>query len=145
MENQDRWWTRIRFVLRGWIRIRSISDRIRNPANGDSNAHPFLYYFLLRACQRTHGISDSDFFVELLQGISKGFKTNEMLNYHFLQGVWRNKAVPGGNQTTRTGNININIAMRVYSHSYWLAIFWTNNIGQVLARNNRRKYWKFLE
>ena len=23
---------RIRFVLRGWIRIRSISDRIRNPA-----------------------------------------------------------------------------------------------------------------
>ena len=25
-------WNRIRFVLRGWIRIRSISDRIRNPA-----------------------------------------------------------------------------------------------------------------
>ena len=33
MENfQDRGvWIRIRFVLRGWIRIRSISDRIRNP------------------------------------------------------------------------------------------------------------------
>ena len=33
MENfQDRGvWIRIRFVQRGWIRIRSISDRIRNP------------------------------------------------------------------------------------------------------------------
>ena len=35
MENfQDRGvWIRIRFVLRGWIRILSISDRIRNPAH----------------------------------------------------------------------------------------------------------------
>ena len=29
---------RIRFVLRGWIRLRSISDRIRNPADADYDA-----------------------------------------------------------------------------------------------------------
>ena len=34
-----RGWIRIRFVLRGWsrIRIRSTSDRIRNPANQPTN------------------------------------------------------------------------------------------------------------
>ena len=45
MENQDRGWTRIRFVLRGWIRIRSISDRIRNPANRDSKPIHFCIIF----------------------------------------------------------------------------------------------------
>ena len=48
MENfQDRGvWIRIRFVLRGWIR--SISDRIRNPAHWSDCPGPFYWSKLVR-------------------------------------------------------------------------------------------------
>ena len=51
---QDRgvWiWIRIRFVLRGWIRIRSISDRIRNPAYGCAE----LVYVYVNKCECMRG------------------------------------------------------------------------------------------
>ena len=145
MENQDGGLTRIPFVLRGWIRIRSISDRILNPANEDSKPIHFCIIFFSGHVKGHMVFPILIFLLNCYRVFQKDSRPMKCLIIIFLQGVWRNKAVPGGNQTTRTGNININIAMRVYSHSYWLAIFWTNNIGQVLARNNRRKYWKFLE
>ena len=43
---QKKSWIQIRFVLRDWIRIRSISERIRNP---DQGLFILFYLFFIRA------------------------------------------------------------------------------------------------
>ena len=58
MENfQDRGvLIQIRFVLRGWIRIRSISDRIRNPAHDTFTSYLSKYFLLKTILPSAHHI-----------------------------------------------------------------------------------------